>query len=86
MLIALFRLTMLVTYPASFQLFINLNGMLTLRHLSDTIHEPLSRAGARALRVGMVIIVQHAYCGVKMPVRCHLQSLHADDKRGDEHV
>ena len=82
-LIALFGFSMLTPHPAPSQLFISLNGMPSLRHLPVALQEPHYRAGARALRVGMIPIVQHAYYGVNMLTWCHLQTLHAEPVRGD---
>ena len=84
--IALFGLGMFVSHPAPFQPFIYLNSMPSMQTLPNTIYEPFSRAGARALRVGIGEHVGHANYSAKMLACCHLQTLHAQAPRVDGHV
>jgi hypothetical protein len=77
---------MLIAYPAPFQLFAFFGSMPSLRHLPDTIREPLFRAGACALRVGIYPIVGHADRSSKSLSNCYLWPLHAQADFSDGHV
>src|SRR5437016_6944234 len=68
---------MLIAHPAPFQPFINFSRMPSVGYLPNTIHEPLFRAGACALRVGIVSVVGRANCGVNTTLLNNLSIEHA---------
>jgi hypothetical protein len=80
-------LSMQLAYLALSQLFIFSNSMVSIHHPPiRNRHRACARAPARALRVGMEVIAQHATWALNPGISKALRTLHAETLGDAQHV